>query len=47
MNAYIQLDPGTISEILYAVRYGSGDTEEVAEQFGIPESLVTSIIMGK
>ncbi len=47
MNAYIQLDPGTISEILYAVRHRSSSTEEVAEQFGIPESLVAKIVLGR
>lgn len=46
MNTYVQLDRGTISEILYDYRHVTGDTEQLAEKYGIPETLITRIVLG-
>lgn len=43
--ANIQLDPGTCYEIRRMASQDSVPTEELAELFGIPESLVTRVIL--
>lgn len=44
---YVQIDPGTKYEIRRIYQQDELSTEQIAELFGIPESLVTKIILGK
>ena len=43
--ANVQLDPGTCYEIRRMASQDSVPTEAIAEYFGIPESLVTKVIL--
>jgi len=41
---YVQIDPGTRYEILRMFQQDGLSTDELAELFGIPESLVTKVL---
>ena len=41
---YVQIDPGTRYEILRMFQQDGLTTEQIAELFGVPESLVTKIL---
>lgn len=47
MNTYVQLDFGTKSEIKRMFSQDKLSTEQLAELFGVPETLVTKVILGK
>ena len=44
MNSYVQIDSGTRYEILRMFQQDGLSTEQIAELFGIPESLVTKVL---
>ena len=45
MEEFVRLDQGTVSEILYLAKNASASIEELSELFGIPEALVSKILM--
>lgn len=45
--AYVMLDSGTKSEIRRLFASESMTVEEIAEMFGIPESLVTKVLLNR
>lgn len=45
--AYVMLDSGTKSEIRRLFAKESMTVEEIAEMFGIPESLVTKVLLNR
>ena len=42
--SYVSIDRGTISQIKYDYRAVSMTVEEIAEKYGIPESMVSKIL---